>query len=89
MVRFCEAGTRIRVDGPYGSVESLEQFDKVFFVASGIGLAAHLLAIRHLIQTHNDKTSRVRRLSLLWFLETEGWPFSDLSTPMRESLTPE
>lgn len=89
MVKFCEAGTRIRVDGPYGGVESLEQFDKVFFVASGIGLAAHLLAIRHLIQTHNDKTSRVRRLSLLWFLETEGWFFSDLSASRRESLTPE
>ena len=71
-VRFCEVGTRIRVDGPYGGVEALEQFDKVFFVASGIGLAAHLLALRYMIQTHNDKTSRVRRLSLLWFLETEG-----------------
>ena len=89
MVKFCEDGTRIRVDGPYGGVESLEQFDKVFFVASGIGLAAHLLAIRHLIQTHNNKTSRVRRLSLLWFLETEGWFPSDLSVPMRELLTSE
>ncbi|KAM0718991.1 hypothetical protein Q7P37_004896 [Cladosporium fusiforme] len=29
------------------------------------------LAIRHLVQAHNDKTSRVRRLSLLWFLETD------------------
>ena len=81
-VKLCEAGTRIRVDGPYGGVESLEHFDKVFFVASGIGLAAHLLAIRHLIHAHNEKTSRVRRLSLLWVLETEGWSFSDLSTPM-------
>jgi predicted ferric reductase len=88
-VKLCEAGTRIRVDGPYGGVESLEQFDKVFFVASGIGLAAHLLAIRHLIQTHNDKTSRVRRLSLLWFLETEGRFLSDLPALMRESLISE
>ena len=88
-VKFCEAGTRIRVDGPYGGIESLEQFDKVFFIASGIGLAVHLLAIRHLIHAHNEKMSRVRRLSLLWFLETEGWFSPDLSAPMRESLTSE
>jgi predicted ferric reductase len=88
-VRFCEAGTRIRVDGPYGCVESLESFDKVFFIASSIGLAAHLLAIRYLIQAHNDKTSRVRRLSLLWFLETGGRSSSDVPASMRESLTPE
>lgn len=85
-VKYCEPGTRIRVDGPYGGVESLERFDKVFFVASGIGLAAHLLAIRHLIHAHNEKTSRVRRLSLLWFLETEGQVPSDLTKHMRESL---
>lgn len=85
-VKFCEAGSRIRVDGPYGGVEPLEHFDKVFFVASGIGLAAHLLAIRHLIHAHNEKTSRVRRLSLLWFLETEGQFPADLTKHMRESL---
>ena len=88
-VRLCEAGTRIRVDGPYGCVESLEHYDKVFFIASGIGLAAHLLAIRHLIKAHNDKTSRVRRLSLLWFLETGGRSPSDVPASMRESLTPD
>ena len=71
-MKFCEPGTRIRVDGLYGGVESLEHFDKVFFVASGIGLAIHLLAIRYLIHAYNEKTLRVRRLSLLWFLETEG-----------------
>jgi predicted ferric reductase len=72
MVKLCESDTRIRVDGPYGGTKSLEHFDKIFFITSGIGVAAHLLTIRHLIQTHNDKTSRVRRLSLLWFLETDG-----------------
>ena len=74
------------MDGLYGSVESLEHFDKVFFVASGIGLAAHLLAIRYLIYAHNEKTSRVRRLSLLWFLETKGQFPTDLTEHVRESL---
>ena len=86
MVKFCEASTRIRMDRLYSDIESLEHFDKVFFIASGIGLAAHLLAIRHLIHAHNEKTSRVRRLSLLWFLETEGQFPSDLTKHMRESL---
>lgn len=72
VIRLCKSGTRLRLDGPYGGTERLDRFDKVFFIASGVGVATHLLAIRHLVQTHNDKTSRVRRLSLLWFLETDG-----------------
>lgn len=72
VIRLCKSGTRARLDGPYGGTERLDKFDKVFFIASGIGVATHLLTIRHLVQTHNDKTSRVRRLSLLWFLETDG-----------------
>lgn len=82
MIKLCKNDTRIRVDGPYGGTESLEQFDKVLFVASGIGVAAHLLTIRHLVQTHNDKTSRVRRLSLLWFLETDGRSSTHASATM-------
>lgn len=72
VIRLCKSGTRMRLDGPYGGTEGLNKFDKVFFIASGVGVATHLLAIRHLVQSHNDKTSRVRRLSLLWFLETDG-----------------
>lgn len=74
MIKLCKNDTSMRVDGPYGGSKDLGHFDKVFFVASGVGLAAHLLAIRHLLQAHNDKTSRVRRLSLLWFLEKDGKP---------------
>lgn len=50
MIQLCKSDARIRVDGPYGGTKSLKQFDKVLFVASGIGVAAHLLAIRHLVQ---------------------------------------
>lgn len=60
------------VDGPYGNPISLDDYDKVLFVASGIGIAAHLLAIRHLVEAHNDRRSRVRRVTLLWFVETPG-----------------
>ena len=60
------------MDGPYGHGAELDCFDKILFVASGIGVAAHLLAIRHLLQAHQDQTARVRRVSLLWFLEKTG-----------------
>lgn len=60
------------VDGPYGQVQSLGQYDKVLLLASGIGVAAHLLHIRHLLEAHKDKTVRVRRIALTWFLETPG-----------------
>ncbi|KAL5401100.1 hypothetical protein PMIN04_013131 [Paraphaeosphaeria minitans] len=64
------------VDGPYGRVQSLGQYDKVLLLASGIGVAAHLLHIRHLLEAHKDKSVRVRRVALTWFLETpeqERW----------------
>jgi predicted ferric reductase len=60
------------VDGPYGSHTSLYTYDKVLFMCSGIGIAAHLLAVRHLLEAHENQSARVRRLTLVWFLETAG-----------------
>ena len=60
------------VDGPYGQMQSLDKFDKVLFVASGVRIAAHLLSAKHLLEAHEDRSARVRRLSLVWFLETSG-----------------
>jgi predicted ferric reductase len=73
-LRLAKGSSRALIDGPYGSnrLQSLSRYDKVLFLADGIGIAAHLLPIRHLIHAHNDQTARVRRLSLVWLLETEG-----------------
>ena len=60
------------VDGPYGGGQSLDRFDKVLFIANGVGIAAHLLSVRHLLEAHEAKTARVRRISLIWLLETRG-----------------
>jgi hypothetical protein len=60
------------VDGPYGHEQPLLDYDKVLFIASGIGVSAHLLAIRALLKAHDDQSARVRRITLLWFLETAG-----------------
>ncbi|KAF2741743.1 hypothetical protein M011DRAFT_530343 [Sporormia fimetaria CBS 119925] len=65
-----------RIDGPYGRIRSLDSYDKVCLIASGIGIAAHLLTLKHLLQAHYKQTCRVRRLTLVWFLEStdqEKW----------------
>ena len=67
------------VDGPYGQSHTFDDYDKVLCIASGIGITAHLLTIKHLLTAHNKKVSRVRRVSLLWFLETEGIFYYKLS----------
>lgn len=66
------ASAKTFIRGPYGRGARLNDFDKALFVASGIGIAAHLVAIRHLLQAHEERTARVRRISLLWFLEKPG-----------------
>ncbi|KAI9750728.1 MAG: hypothetical protein M4579_006345, partial [Chaenotheca gracillima] len=69
LVQCRETQTAI-LDGPYGGFETVWSFDKVLFLANGIGLAAHLLSIRHLLERHEAQTAQVRRVTLVWFLDT-------------------
>lgn len=72
MLRMWDRTAAFQINGPYGDGPGLDGFDKVLFLASGLGIASHLLAIRHLLRAHNDLTARARRVSLLWILESEG-----------------
>ncbi|KAI9674060.1 MAG: hypothetical protein M1822_009576 [Bathelium mastoideum] len=63
-LRNCELGVRAIIDGPYRSHSSLRGYDTVLFLASGMGIAAHLLEIRSLLQAHDEKAARVRRITL-------------------------
>ncbi|KAF2727578.1 hypothetical protein EJ04DRAFT_594415 [Polyplosphaeria fusca] len=76
------------VDGPYGKEPPIQDFDKVLYIASGIGIAAHLLSIRQLLQDHENQSARVRRLTLLWFLETRG-KFANAIIPILRYLIEE
>ncbi|KAF2278976.1 uncharacterized protein EI97DRAFT_224567 [Westerdykella ornata] len=60
------------IDGPYGGagLEKLQDYDKVLFMADGIGIAHHLMPVRHLLVSHNKQTARIRRLTLIWFLRS-------------------
>ena len=62
------------IDGPYGGseIESLARYDKVLLMSCGIGLASHLGTARHLLLAHNTQTARIRRLTLVWLLESQG-----------------
>lgn len=62
------------IDGPYGGIDihRLGSYDKVLFIASGLGITAHFLAINHLLRAHDKQTARVRHLTLLWFPESRG-----------------
>ena len=60
------------VNSPYSQMQSLDKFNKVLFVVSRVRIAAYLLLAKHLLKAHKDRSARVRRLSLVWFLETLG-----------------
>ena len=67
------------LDGPYGGDDALDSFDTVMFWAGGIGIVSHLLHLRQMVQAHNDRKARLRRLTLVWMLESWG-----MSQPARE-----
>ncbi|EUC40669.1 hypothetical protein COCMIDRAFT_41036 [Bipolaris oryzae ATCC 44560] len=69
---FTSTTTPAIIDGPYGGVDckELARYDKVLLMSSGAGIAAHLYMTRYLLLAHNQQTARVRRLTVLWFLET-------------------
>ena len=65
-----QLGPRVLVDGPYGNAQNFDGYEKVLFVANGIGIAAYLLSIRTLLEAEMTKTTCVRRILLVWLVET-------------------
>ncbi|KAF1826849.1 uncharacterized protein K489DRAFT_427309 [Dissoconium aciculare CBS 342.82] len=61
-----EGAFGVNICGPYGKVPDFGMYDKVCCIASGVGIAAHLLTIKHLIAQHNVRNVRARRISLIW-----------------------
>ena len=60
------------VDGLYKETQTLDRFNKVLFIVSGIGITAYLLSIKYLLQAYNDQSAYICRVTLVWFLETAG-----------------
>jgi predicted ferric reductase len=62
------------IDGPYGGLEadSFTKHDKILLMSDGIGIAAHLYTAQYLLRAHVQKTARVRRLTVVWVLQSQG-----------------
>ena len=58
--------------GPHGLSAPLADFETVFLVASGLGIAAQLPYLRQLIRGYNDFRVRTRRIHLVWQLQSLG-----------------
>jgi len=62
----------VLLNGPYGNLDDITKFDKIQFFSEGIGIAAQLSVIKILLQRHDKKTARVRRIDLAWYSRGEG-----------------
>jgi predicted ferric reductase len=73
-LQIAKNDTTALVDGPYGGLvaRSFSDYDKILLMSNGIGIAAHLYTARYLLLAHDRQTARVRRLTLIWLLETQG-----------------
>lgn len=59
--------------GPHGISECVDKYESVLLVASGAGIAAIIPYAKKLIHGYNTCTSHVRRMHLIWQVESLGW----------------
>ncbi|RMZ80216.1 hypothetical protein DV737_g3096, partial [Chaetothyriales sp. CBS 132003] len=74
------------VEGPYAGHESLASYGTVFLYAGGAGITHHLVQIRHLLASAQDKTVATRKIVLVWTVR-EAEAFSWVRDWMEEILT--
>lgn len=56
--------------GPHGMSEDVSQYESVLLVTSGFGVAAAIPYLKKMIYGYNTCTSQVRRLHLVWQVES-------------------
>ncbi|GME31677.1 ferric reductase [Neofusicoccum parvum] len=61
--------TSALVEGPYGS-EDLSSYDSVMLIAAGVGIAHHVPQLRALIDAHEQHTSAIRSITLIWIVQS-------------------
>lgn len=52
--------------GPHGSSEPVDQYESIFAVASGFGIAGVIPYLKQALHGYNTCTSRVRRIHFVW-----------------------
>jgi hypothetical protein len=56
--------------GPHGTSEDVSQYESILLIASGSGIAVVLPYLKKMIYGYNTCTSQVRRLHLVWQVES-------------------
>jgi hypothetical protein len=60
--------------GPHGISEDVSHCESALVVASGVGIAAVIPYVKKMIYGYNTCTSQVRRVHLVWQVESKGEP---------------
>jgi hypothetical protein len=58
--------------GPHGTSEIVDRFETVLLIASGFGIAVTIPYLKKMIHGYNTCTLHVRRLHLVWQIESIG-----------------
>lgn len=59
------------VDGPYGKPPDYGKYESIILVASGIGIAAHSLAIKDLLEDYKRGKIQTKSIWLYWQIDHE------------------
>ena len=59
------------VEGPYGQCDDLGSFGTVIMIATGLGIAAQIPYIRHLLEAHRNREVRTQSIILYWQVQRE------------------
>jgi predicted ferric reductase len=62
---------RAFIDGPFGGTHELGEFGTVIMVATGIGIAGHLMYLEKLVQGYRKLEVKTRRIVLIWQIQRE------------------
>jgi hypothetical protein len=61
--------------GPHGITEDVDLYETVLLIASGFGIATSIPYLKKMLYGYNTCTSHIRRLHLVWQIESIGEPF--------------
>ena len=65
------------IEGPYGQCDDLGSFGTVIMIATGLGIAAQIPYIRHLLEAHQNREVRAQKIALNWQMRSRdhrnGW----------------
>ena len=54
------------IEGPYGQCDGLGSFGAVMMIATGLGIAAQIPYIRHLLEAHQNREVWTQKIVLYW-----------------------